>query len=80
MIGKGVSYAWAYEFRASLHAHSKQYQDAIGDYNTAIGFKAHEVGDLALRAKAYDAVGNKKLADMDRQKLKEVTEASEFGF
>ena len=80
MIGNECGSAWPYEFRADLHAHLKQYPEAIKDYNKAMTFKQHEVKDLAMRATIYDALGNKKLADLDRQKLREITNDSSFGF
>jgi tetratricopeptide (TPR) repeat protein len=61
-----------YTYRAELYSRSKQYDKAISDLSSAFAISPDRAVILRERAKLYDLVGKKDLADKDRAKSKQI--------
>jgi len=68
----------AFLHRALCYVAMAKYKEAINDYNRAIKMKPREPKVYAWRAKAYDKIGRKDLAEKDRMTSRALGE--EFSF
>lgn len=65
-------HAYLYSLRGNFYQIKEDYNSAIKDLTKAIEIRPQFVSAYSLRAAIYDAMGNKSLANADRQKYKEL--------
>jgi tetratricopeptide (TPR) repeat protein len=76
IVATGSGGAWPYQFRAQINVSAKRYREAVADCTQSLRLKPGEMAVYQIRAKAYDALGEKALADGDRKRLNELAKDS----
>lgn len=61
---------WLYRIRGDIYFSLKKYQKAVDDYTSAIRIVPNDEAGYGARAKAYEKMGLKSLADKDYAKTK----------
>ncbi len=68
VVAKAPGEYWALEFRARISMNARNYEKAVRDYSQCIKLQPNSPSVYSERAKAYDLLGKKNLAEADRKK------------
>lgn len=68
VVEKAPGEYWALEFRARISMNAKNYEKAVSDYSQCLKLQPNSPSVYSERAKAYDLLGKKNLAEADRKK------------
>jgi len=72
LIAASKNQSWCYEFRARLNWNAGHYQKVVEDCSEASRLLPTGSASYSMRADAYDKLGQTRLAESDRQKVKEL--------